>query len=130
MYVLDTNTLIYFFRGEGNVAQRLLSEPPYTIGLPVIVLYELRVGILTSNSPEKLMRYLEDIRQSAAILEFGEKEADSAAEIRAQLEKKGTPIGPYDILIAGICRAQGGILVTRNVGEFSRVEDLRTEDWY
>ena len=130
MYVLDTNTLIYFFRGEGNIAERLLSEPPYNIGIPVIVLYELKVGILKSDSPDKLRRYLEDIRQSTAILEFGEKEAESAAEIRAQLEKNGTPIGPYDILIAGICRAHGGILVTRNVGEFGRVKDLRLEDWY
>ena len=130
MYVLDTNTLIYFFRGEGNVAERLLSEPPYTIGLPVIVLYELRVGILKSNSPEKLTQYLDDIRRSASILEFGEKEAESAAEIRSRLENKGTPIGPYDILIAGICHAHGGILVTRNVREFNRVEDLKTEDWY
>ncbi len=130
MYVLDTNTLIFFFKGEENVAKRLLSEPPYNIGIPVIVLYELKVGILKSKSPQKLMQYLEDIRQSTTILDFGEKAAVTAAEIRTQLEITGTPIGPYDILIAGICRAQGGILVTHNTRAFSRVENLQIEDWY
>lgn len=130
MYVLDTNTLIYFFRDEGKVAERLLSESPSNIAIPMIVLYELRVGILKSKTPEGLERRLEDLRNTVTVLGFGEREAESAAEIRACLEKKGTPIGPYDILIAGISLTHGGILVTRNIGEFGRIENLRIEDWY
>lgn len=130
MYVLDTNTLIYFFRGEGRVAERLLSTPPSKIALPSVVYYELKVGILKSNSPEKRIDQLRAIKNSVLFLEFGEKEADEAARIRTQLESTGSPIGPYDLLIAGITRSNGGILITRNMNEFSRVPHLEVEDWY
>ena len=130
MYVLDTNILIYFFKGEGKVAEHILSTPPYTIAVPSIVFYELKVGILKSNSPQKLMTGLDDFRQSVTVLDLGENEADTAAEIRAQLEKTGSPIGPYDTLIAGICRAHNGTLVTHNTGEFGRVPGLQIVDWY
>ena len=52
-YVLDTNTLIYFFKGQGNVPQRLLATPPTEIGIPAIVLFELEVGFAKSKSPQK-----------------------------------------------------------------------------
>lgn len=130
MYVLDTNTLIYFFKGEGLVAKNLFSHAPYTIAIPSIVLYELKVGIFKSKSPKKLSSQLEDFRQSVSVLDLGEKEAESAAEIRAHLEKTGKPIGPYDTLIAGICRAHSAVLVTHNTTEFGKVENLQITDWY
>jgi len=58
MYLLDTNTLIYFFKGMGNVAQELLSKSPKEIGIPSIVLYELEVGIAKSKSPRKRLQQL------------------------------------------------------------------------
>ena len=130
MYVLDTNILIYFFRGEGKVAEHLLSMPPYTIAIPSIVLYELKTGILKSSSPEKLIHQLDDFHRSVTLLPLGDEEAEAAVEIRAQLEKAGSPIGPYDTLIAGICRAHNGTLVTHNTGEFGRVPGLQMVDWY
>jgi tRNA(fMet)-specific endonuclease VapC len=130
MFVLDTNTLIYFFKGEGGVADELLSRPPAEIAVPSIVLYELRYGILKSTAEGKLSRQLEEFSRSVDILEFGEREAEAAADIRTELEQKGTSIGPYDILIAGISRAHGGILVSRNLKEFRRVSGLQVVDWY
>ena len=130
MYVLDTNTLICFFKGEGRVAENLLSQAPATIAVPAIVLYELQTGILKSHAPRKLMSQLEDFRRTVDVLDFGEKEAQSAAEIRVQLESAGESIGHYDILIAATARANGGTLVSRNQREFGRVTSLQWVDWY
>jgi len=130
MYVLDTNTLIYFFKGEGNVAKKLLSISPKEVAIPAIVIYEIEYGIAKSTSPKKRQSQLTEICSLVSILPFSSKEALSAASIRSKLEKKGTPIGPYDILIAGTALEHQGILVTNNLKEFTRVPKLRTENWY
>ncbi|GAB6908969.1 Ribonuclease VapC [Desulfosarcina cetonica] len=130
MYILDTNTLIYFFKGVGNIADRLLNHPPSDIGIPTVVLFELQVGIAKSVSPRKRIVQLDSLTSVVNILPFGTKEVRSAAAIRADLEKKGTPIGPYDVLIAGTALSNKGTIVTHNIKEFERVEGLPLEDWY
>ena len=130
MYILDTNTLIYYFKGMGNVSQNLLSKSPQNIGVPAIVLYELEVCIAKSDSPKKRMKQLQEIISLINIIPFSEKEAKVSASIRAILEKKGTPIGPYDILIAGTALAHQAVLVSRNTSEFERVDKLQIENWY
>jgi len=130
MYLLDTNTLIYFFKGMGNVSSRLLETPPINIAIPTIVLFEIEAGIAKSISPEKRLLQLKNITDAVNIVSFGIKEARVAAILRAKLEKRGTPIGPYDVIIAGTALAQGAILVTHNYKEFRRVEGLQLEDWY
>ena len=130
MYILDTNTLIYYFKGMGNVSQKLLSKSPQNIGVPAIVLYELEVGIAKSDSPKKRMKQLQEIISLINIIPFSEKEAKVSASIRAILEKKGTPIGPYDILIAGTALAHQAVLVSRNTSEFELVDKLQIENWY
>jgi tRNA(fMet)-specific endonuclease VapC len=130
MYVLDTNTLIYFFKGLGGVSKRVLALPPKQISIPSIVLYELEVGIARSTSPKKRRKQLEDFTSLVKVLPFGTEEARSAASIRVDLEKKGRPIGPYDILIAAVAMTNQFILVTRNTAEFSRIKGLRLENWY
>jgi tRNA(fMet)-specific endonuclease VapC len=130
MYVLDTNTLIYFFKGLGGVSKRVLALPPKQISIPSIVLYELEVGIARSTSPKKRRKQLEDFTSLVKVLPFGTEEARSAASIRVDLEKKGRPIGPYDILIAAVAMTNQFTLVTRNTAEFSRIKGLRLENWY
>ena len=130
MWVLDTNTLIYFFRGEGNVAKEILARSPSAIGIPSIVLYELEVGIAKSTSPRKRMGQLEELIAVVQTLPFGAAEARVSAAIRSSLEKKGKPIGPYDVLIAGTAKACNATLVTRNTREFKRVRGLVLENWY
>ena len=130
MYVLDTNILIYFFKGIGNVADNLLSKSPQEVGVPAVVLYELEVGILKSKSPRKRLKQLEEIMSVVNILPFGIREAKSAALIRAQLEKQGALIGPVDVLIGGTAMANQAILVTHNTKEFRRIKKLQIEDWY
>lgn len=130
MYVLDTNTLIYYFKGLGNVKSHLLPTSPKDIAFPSIVLYELEVGIAKSNSPQKRTKQLKDMCSVVNILPFSEKEAQITAQIRAQLEKKGTPIGHYDYLIAGTALANNGILITNNTKEFERIDELKLENWF
>lgn len=130
MYVLDTNTLIYFFKGMGNVAENFLATSPREISIPSIVLYEIELGIAKSSSPKKRQAQLKEMCSLVKVLQFGVEEARLSALIRAQLEKKGTPIGAYDVLIAGTALAHQGILITNNTKEFSRVPKLNIENWY
>ena len=128
-YVLDTNTLIYFFKGLGKIADHLLAIPPAEIGVPTIVLYELEVGILKSKSPQKRKGQIEEFASLINIIPFGYAEAKSAATIRVKLEKQGVPIGPYDVLIAASTLANNWTLVTHNKDEFERIDGLKIEDW-
>lgn len=129
MYILDTNTLLYFFKGIGKVADNLLAVSPKDIGLPAVVLYELEYGIARSTSPKKRMKQLEEFCALVEVLNFGNEEAKASAMLRASLEKKGTPIGPYDVMIAGTALSRQGILITSNTKEFRRVPKLQIIDW-
>jgi tRNA(fMet)-specific endonuclease VapC len=130
MFVLDTNTLVYFFRGEGGVAQRLLSTAPAEIAIPAVVVFELETGIQKSTDSKKRRGQLDVLLQATTVLSFGLAEARAAASIRATLEQAGTPIGPMDTLIAATAVAHRATLVTRNTREFSRVPGLTVVDWY
>jgi len=130
MFLLDTNILIYFFKGIGKVEQNLMSKAPKDIGMPAIVLFEIEVGIGKSKSPHKRIKQLSDLISVISVLPFGMKEARSAAQIRVQLEKKGILIGPMDILIGGTALAHQATLVTHNIKEFGRIKKLQLEDWY
>jgi len=130
MFVLDTNSLIYFFKGKGRVAERLLETPPSDIGVPAIVLYELEVGIAKSSAAKKRRKQLGELVDLVNLLPFGDAEARAAAALRAALEKRGKPIGPIDTLIAGTAVANRATLVTHNTSEFSRVSGLKVVDWY
>jgi len=130
MYALDTNTLSYFFKGIGQVAKRLLATPPSEIAIPTVVLFEIEFGLVRSNRSRKHWKQLGALVAQATILPFGPPEARVSAQIRSQLESAGTPIGPYDLLIAGTALSHGAVLVTHNTREFGRVQRLALEDWY
>ncbi len=130
MFVLDTNTLVDFFRGQGNVAQRLLATPPADIAIPAVVVFELETGIAKSTEAPRRRAQFDALLRVVTILPFGMEEAKSAAALRARLEREGNPIGPMDTLIAGTALAHRGILVTRNVREFGRVPGLAVENWF
>ena len=130
MYVLDTNTLIYYFKNQGQVAQRLVEISPQEIIISTIVLFELQVGIAKSTSPAKRIQQLQQFLSRVNLVSFDRDAALAAATIRAQLEQNGTPIGPIDVLIAGVAVARQATIVTRNVNEFSRVSGLSIMNWY
>jgi len=129
-YVLDTNTLIYFFKGLGDVSKHMLEQSPSELAIPTVVLFELEVGIAKSTSPDKRKSQLQEITALVNVLPFGIAESRSAAQIRVELEKQGLPIGPYDVLIAATALANNTILITHNQKEFGRIEGLKIEDWF
>ncbi|SEH08795.1 type II toxin-antitoxin system VapC family toxin [Candidatus Venteria ishoeyi] len=130
MYIVDTNTLIYFFKGLGNVSDRFLAVSPKNMAIPTVVLHELEYGIAKSTSPDKRRVQLKTLCAVVEILPFDAEAARLSASIRVNLEKKGTPIGAYDVLIAGTALAYQGILVTNNTKEFVRIPSLKLENWY
>lgn len=130
MFVLDTNTVIYYFKDMGGVATRLLATPPRDVAISAVSLFELEVGIQKSSASAKRRKQLDTLVGLVTVLPFGAQEARAAATIRAKLEKRGTPIGPLDNLIAGTAAVHGATIVTRNVDEFSRVRGVRVANWF
>lgn len=132
MLILDTNTISYYFRGDAQVVPRLQALSPADIGVPAIVEYELRYGLLRLPSEVAAPRLaaLSALLRPMQVLPFDSECALQAARIRIELETVGTPIGPHDLLIAATVLRHNAMLVTRNVREFGRVKDLLCVDWH
>ena len=131
-YFLDTNTIIYAVKGKyPAIADHFARTHAQSIMVPSIVVAEIEYGAEKSSDYSRTIavynRFLNAFRNNIA--EFSYSAAVEYGIIRAELEKAGTPIGPNDLIIAAIVKANDGILVTHNVGEFSRVRGLRIEDW-
>lgn len=132
MLILDTNTISYYFRGDAQVVPRFQALSPADIGVPAIVEYELRYGLLRLPSEVATPRLaaLSALLRPMQVLPFDSECALQAARIRVELETVGTPIGPHDLLIAATVLRHNAMLVTRNVREFGRVKDLLCVDWH
>ena len=92
----------------------MFNEAPTDIGVPAVVIFELLTGIEKSVSPKKRKKQLNALLDAVKVLPFSIEEAKSSAKIRVQLEKKGTPIGPLDVLIAGTAMANRAVLVSHH----------------
>ena len=132
MWVLDSNTISYYFRGDPQVVSRLQALPPAQIGVPAIVEYELRYGLLrlAREAATPRLAALATLLRPMQILPFDSECAAHAARIRAELEAAGTPIGPHETLIAATALRHQATLVTRNVREFSCVPGLLWVNWH
>jgi tRNA(fMet)-specific endonuclease VapC len=129
-YLLDTNTCIRYLNGRSpNVLQRLDAMSEADICVCSIVELELRYGALRSDRIDKTLAEQTNFLKRFVSLPVDHHAAMQAARIRADLALAGTPIGPYDLLIAAIALANSLILVTHNTSEFSRVAGLKLEDW-
>lgn len=133
MFCLDTNIVIAALTERSvQVVGRLDNEIDRgtRILVPAIVLHELRFGIAKSARSAANLRVLEEfLSASIETPAFDEADAADAADIRLFLQRRGTPIGPYDILIAAQARRRGASLVTANIREFRRVPGLVVQDW-
>ena len=132
MFALDSNTISYYFRGDPLVVARLHALKPGDVAVPAIVVYELRYGLrrLPAQATAPRLAALEKFLSPVQILSFDAVCADAAADIRIDLERQGTPIGPHDLLIAATARRHGATIVTRNVREFARVARLDLVNWH
>ncbi|MBA8840631.1 type II toxin-antitoxin system VapC family toxin [Ochrobactrum sp. RH2CCR150] len=129
-HLLDTNAVITLIgRRSDTLVSRVLGSVPGTIGLSSIVVHELYFGAHKSAKIEHNLETLRLLLADFPVLDFDQRDAYVAGDIRAALAAKGTPIGPYDALIAGQAKARDLVVVTNNTGEFARVEGLRVEDW-
>lgn len=130
MYLLDTNTCIYFLKNSfPALTQRLLDTDPQMLFISSITVYELAYGAEKSKWGEKTRQKLAMFLAPFTILSFDSEDATVAGRVRGILEQQGTPIGPYDVQIAAQALAKGLTVLTHNVGEFQRVPDLKVEDW-
>lgn len=127
-YLLDANAVIAMLKGEPTMLERLRAHLPSDFGLPSIVAHELFYGADKSQRAAANLARIEALQFE--VVPFDAEDAQHAGEIRAQLAAVGTPIGPYDVLIAGQARARNLILVTHNIREFARVAQLTVEDWH
>jgi tRNA(fMet)-specific endonuclease VapC len=130
LFVLDTNTVIDYFRGRGKVAERLLAVTPEDIAVPAIVAYELWVGVLGSQNPKRREAQYEQFLSAVTVIPFDSAISRRAAELRHALERRGESVGPLDTLIAGTALACAATLVTRNVREFGRIAGLKVVNWH
>lgn len=126
-YLLDTNAVIAILNTNERFLTTLERHKESEIVISSVVLSELYYGAYKS---QRTAYNLEKINLlSFEVLQFNSQDADRAGEIRATLEKRGTPIGPYDTLIAGQTLANDLILITDNIKEFERVDGLKVENW-
>jgi tRNA(fMet)-specific endonuclease VapC len=129
-YLLDTNTCIRYLNGRSkSIRQQLEATQPQDIVLCSVVKAELFYGAVKSAKPEENLVRQHRFASRFVSLPFDDNAAEVYGQIRARLEKLGTPIGPNDLLIAAIAIANDVTLVTHNMGEFGRVESLKLEDW-
>lgn len=128
--MLDTNICIYIIKQQPpTVLERFMEYQVGDIGLSSITLSELRYGVAKSLHKEKNAEALNEFIIPLEIAAYDEAAALAYGDIRATLERAGTPIGSMDLLIAAHAMSQGLTLVTNNTREFSRVAGLNVADW-
>jgi tRNA(fMet)-specific endonuclease VapC len=126
-FLLDTNAVIAVMAGKAAVTDRLRRQALRDVAVSSVVIHELRYGASKSARQAENHARIDALRFE--VVPFEAQDARQAGEVRAALERAGTPIGGYDLLIAGQALARDLVLVTRNVREFERVAGLRIEDW-
>ena len=130
IYLLDTNAWIQFLRNRNAlVVQRIRAHQPSELRVCTVTAAELYFGCLKSTKPADNRANVDAVLAPYQCLPFDLAAADEFARIRHHLETQGTPIGPYDMQIAAIARANGFTVVTHNMAEFMRVPGLLLEDW-
>jgi tRNA(fMet)-specific endonuclease VapC len=129
-HLLDTNVAISLLAGKSDsLLKRVLAHSPGSLAFSAVVVHELYYG---AHKSQRIDHNLEAVRlflRNFPILELDQKDAIAAGEIRATLARKGKPVGPLDLLLAGQAKARDLTMVTNNTREFERVPGLRVEDW-
>ncbi len=128
-YVLDTNIAIYVIKRRPIELLEVFNQRADQMCISSITLAELLHGVEKSSKPGHNLRLVENFVSRLEVLEYTRRAAEHYGDIRADLERKGTPIGVNDLHISGHARSAGLVLVTNNLREFERVEGLRLENW-
>ena len=128
-YLLDTDTCVDLLRGVGPVLEKLKTLTPDDCGISAITSFELFAGAARARDPRREAEKVHKLVDVVEELPFDPDAARRAGALRSELEEAGTPIGPYDLLIAAHALALELALVTANTAEFGRVAGLHIENW-
>lgn len=128
-YMLDTNILIYTIKNRPEVVRQNFEAHDGEICASSVTAMELLYGAHKSQAVRRNLDVIEGLLGRLTVLDFDLGAAEHAGQIRAELASAGTPIGPFDVMIAGHARSRGLCLVTNNEGEFERVSGLRLANW-
>ncbi len=128
-YLLDTNIVIYTIKNRPAEIRETFIRHEGQMAISSVTWGELVFGAEHSSQVERNLADIEGLAARLEILPFDFKAATHFGQIRAELYRKGLPIGPYDMMIAAQARSQGLILVSNNTREFERVSALRLENW-
>jgi|SRR5579859_1459205 len=128
-YMLDTNLCIRVLRDRPAGLRDRFNAEAAALCISTVTLAELMHGAEKSGRPVEVRHQVEAFAARLEVLPFDAEAAAHFGEIRADLERRGLIIGPYDLMIAGHARSRGLVVVTGNLGEFNRVAGLRSEDW-
>jgi len=128
-YMLDTNICIFTIKNRPQRVREAFIRFQDQLCVSSVTMMELVYGAEKSANPGKNLAIVEGFSSRLEVLPYDEPAASHTGELRAELGRLGTPVGPYDALIAGHARSRGLIVVTNNRREFDRVPGLRVEDW-
>lgn len=133
MILLDTNVVVALMNDRSDAVRSTFdahSDAGHALGISSIVVFELEYGIARSARPRENAAMLKQfLTRLCGVVDFDAHDAAIAGRIRASLNAAGTPIGPYDVLIAAQALRRDATLVTANTREFSRIEGLKVADW-
>ncbi len=130
MFLLDTNICIYLMKNAyPSMTERILSVDPSEFYVSAITVFELEYGASKSNWGDRTKDNMRSFLSPFSILPFDVSDAIVAGQLRSYLAQAGTPIGPYDLQISAQALTRDLTVITHNLSEFSRVPNLKTEDW-
>jgi tRNA(fMet)-specific endonuclease VapC len=128
-FLLDTNIVTFVLKNKPDYLRARFSEQHGRLAISSVTLAELVYGAEASSRTDANLRNIEGLTARLDVLAFDEPAAHHTGRIRAELRRAGTPIGAYDVMIAGHARSRGLTVVTNNVREFERVPGLQVIDW-
>jgi len=127
-YLLDTSTCVALFRGNREVEQRLSAINPETCYISDVVVAELKFGAYKSERTEENLQHIYDFLEVIKVIPFADC-IDTFCKERVRLQKVGTPLEDFDLLIGCAAKAKGLVMVTHNIKHFERIEGIVIEDW-
>lgn len=129
MYLLDTDTIIYSLKGDKALKKNLERHIADPLKISVITLMELYYGAYKSDRVSGNLSKIKTIETGFEIIPSGNESAEIFGRLKASLQKTGTPLDDFDLIIASCALAHNLILVTNNVKHFSRIESLKLDNW-
>ena len=128
IYMLDTDTVSFLVKKNPSIIKNIVKHEDDSICISAITYAELRFGLEKKGS-EKLFNEVNAIMGKITIIDFDDSQSEFYGKIRLELEKSGTPLGDMDMLIAAAALSSEAILVSHNIKHFSKIKNIRVEDW-